>query len=103
VQEYKVSILPIAKDDIANIYYYIAPENPDAALKLTSNILKQIDTLAIFPTRCPLIRHVELAGQQYRMLIVDNYNIFFKILGDDVIVFRVLHSRRDYLYLLEQE
>ena len=101
MQAYNVNMLPIAREDVADIYYYIALDSLDAALSVTDNIMDKIDTLASFPSRCPLVPDGELAKQGYRMLIIDSYIAFFKVFETDVLVYRVLHGKRDYPQLLE--
>jgi len=101
MQIYNVNVLPIAREDVAEIYYYIALDNSNAALTVTNNIMDKIDTLSSFPERCPLIPDGTLAKQGYRMLIIGSYIAFFKVLEINVLVYRVLHGKRDYPQLLE--
>jgi len=98
---YEVDVLPIARDDIAEIYNYIALDNPNAALRVTDEIMDKIDTLAEFPERCPMVPDSVLAKRGYRMLIIENYIAFFKVFRADVLIYRVLHGKRDYPQLLE--
>ena len=98
---YNVDILPIARDDIAGIYNYIALDNPNAALRMANEIMDKIDSLEEFPARCPTVPDIILAQQGYRMLIIENYIVFFKVFKADVLVYRVLHAKRDYPQLLE--
>jgi plasmid stabilization system protein ParE len=99
---YNVDVLPIARADIADIYNYISLDNPNAALRVTEEIMDKIDTLAEFPERCPMVPDNVLARQGYRMLIIESYIAFFKVLKADVLVYRVLHGKRDYPQLLDQ-
>jgi plasmid stabilization system protein ParE len=99
--DYNIEILPLARDDLAEIYHYIALDNPEAALKTTDNIMEKIESLAIFPERCALVQDGFLAKQGYRKLSVGNYLVFFKIFQNTVIVYRVLHGKRNYPKLLE--
>jgi plasmid stabilization system protein ParE len=96
-----VSVLPIAREDIAEIYYYIALDNPDAALKTADNIADKIDALSQFPERCPLVPDGTLAKQGYRMLVIGSYIAFFKLFDAEVLVYRILHGKRDYPQMLE--
>ena len=98
---YNVYVLPVAKGDVAEIYHYIAFDNPNAALRVTDEILDKIDTLNEFPERCPMVPDSVLAKQGYRMLIIEPYIAFFKVFKEDVLVYRVLHGKRDYPQLLE--
>jgi len=68
---------------------------------MTDEILDKIDTLELFPDRCPVVPDGNLAQLGYRMLIIGNYIAFFKVYEDEVIVYRVLHGKRDYPQLLE--
>ncbi|HHV15193.1 MAG TPA: type II toxin-antitoxin system RelE/ParE family toxin, partial [Gelria sp.] len=43
----------------------------------------------------------ELSKQKYRMLIIDSYIVFYKVIDDEVVVYRVLHGMRDYPQLLK--
>jgi plasmid stabilization system protein ParE len=107
MQIYNLNMLPIAREDLADIYCYIALDNPDAALKTTDNILDIIDALREFPNRYPLVSDAALAKQGYRMLIEGSYIAFFKVFEytedekGEVLVYRVLHGKRDYRLLLE--
>ena len=97
---YNVNVLPIARDDIAEIYSYIVQDNPKAALRITNEILDKVETLSEFPNRCPIVPDKLLAQQGFRMLIIGNYLAFFKVYRSEVIVFRVLHGKRNYPQLL---
>ena len=98
---YNVDVLPIARDDIAEIYQYIALDNPDAALRIADEIMDKIDELGGFPERYPMVPDGLLARQGYRMLIIGHYIAFFKVSESEVLVYRVLHGKRDYPQLLD--
>ena len=98
---FNVDVLPIAREDIAEIYHYIALDNPNAALRVTDEIIDKIDTLNEFPERCPIVPDNVLSRQGYRMLIIDPYIAFFKVFKSEVLVYRVLHGKRDYPQLLK--
>lgn len=96
----RVAILAIARDDIEEIYLYIAADNEGAALALSNKILDQIDTLAVFPFAGRIVMDSELAKREYRMLVVDGYIVFYRVINGTAVVYRVLHGARDYPYLL---
>ena len=101
MQTYDVNVLPIARDDIAEIYHFIAIDNPNAAMRLADEIMDKIDSLEQFPERCPLVTDRLLAQEGYRMLIIGKYIAFYKVFMTEVCVYRVLHGMRDYPQLLE--
>lgn len=96
MSKYKVRIMQIARDDIGEIYFYIATDSPKSALAVTDKILDKIDTLAELPLLGKIVPDNELAKREYRMLTSDNNIIFYKAVDDEVIVYRVLHGMRDY-------
>lgn len=98
---YKIEILQIAREDIGEIFFYIAAESPALALAMTEKITDKIDTLAEFPLIGKIVPDNELAKQEYRMLIINSYIVFYKIIDDEVVVYRVLHGMRDYPDLLK--
>lgn len=101
MSKYKIAILQIAREDIGEIFYYIATHNPTAALAMADKITNKIETLAELPLIGKVVPDNELAKQEYRMLIVDNYIAFYKIIDDQIVVYRVLHGSRDYPDLLK--
>jgi len=100
MQTYNVDILPAAKCDIAEIYHYIALENPDGALRTLEGIMSKIDTLAEFPERCPPVPDDMLARQGCRMFVIGDYIAFFKIFKAEVLIYRFLNGKRDHPQLL---
>ncbi len=94
--KYKIAILQIAREDIGEIFFYIAADSPKSALEMTDKITDKIDMLAELPIIGKIVPDNELAKQDYRMLIIDNYIAFYKVIDDEVVVYRVLHGMRDY-------
>ena len=101
MSKYKIKILQIAREDIGEIFYYISEESSKSALEMTDKIINQIDTLAELPFIGKIVQDNELAKQEYRMMIIDSYIAFYKVIDDEVVVYRVLHGMRDYLDLLK--
>jgi len=101
VSKHKVTILQIAREDIGEIYFYIAVDSPKSALAMTDKITDKIDMLAELPLIGKIVSDNELAKQEYRMLIINNFIAFYKVIDDEVVVYRVLHGMRDYPDLLK--
>ncbi|MEP6890052.1 MAG: type II toxin-antitoxin system RelE/ParE family toxin, partial [Nitrospirota bacterium] len=38
----------------------------------------------------------------YRVLVVDNYLVFYKVKGKTILVYRILHGARDIMHLLSE-
>lgn len=101
MSKYKIRILQLAREDIGEIYFYIAADSPKSALAMTDKITNKIDTLAELPIIGKIVPDNELAKQEYRMLIIDSYIAFYKVIDDEVVVYRVLHGMRYYPDLLK--
>ena len=93
-KKFSVDITATAEDDVAEIWEYIAQDNPDAATAFVLRLEEQIGTLERFPERCALVRENELLGTAYRHLVYGNYRTIFKIVKSRVIIMRVLHRAR---------
>ena len=100
MSKYKVTVLQIAREDIGEIFFYIAADSPKSAVEMTDKIIDKIDMLAELPHIGKIVPDNELAKQEYRMLIIDNYIVFYKVFDNEVVVYRVLHGMRDYPELL---
>ncbi|MDD3363806.1 MAG: type II toxin-antitoxin system RelE/ParE family toxin [Syntrophomonas sp.] len=100
MSKYKVTILQIAREDIGEIYFYIAVDSPKSALAMTDKITEKIDTLAELPLIGKIVPDNELAKQEYRMLIIDSYIAFYKVIDNEIVVYR-LHGMRDYPDLIK--
>ena len=88
-----------AEADLDEVWSYIAQESraPDIARHLVESIAERFDLLSVHPrmgrTRSDLRRGL-------RSHPVGNYIIFYRIVGVDVVILRVLHGRRDIGALL---
>jgi len=100
MSKYKVTVLQIAREDIGEIFFYIAVDSLKSALEMTDKITDKIDMLAELPHLGKIVPDNELAKQEYRMLIINNYIVFYKVIENEVVVYRVLHGMRDYPELL---
>ena len=93
---------PEALQDLNEIWNYILSElcNQDAAENVVNKIMDTIDKLATFPEMGALLSNVANIESDYRFVISGSYMAFYRLLGIDVYVDRVLYGRRDYLRVL---
>lgn len=91
-----------AQRDLADIKAYITEdlENPQAALSVVTKITKTIRMLRDHALIGASLSSVANVSTDYRFLTSGNYIIFYRAVGKDVFVDRVLYGRRDYLRLL---
>lgn len=82
-----------AEDDLANIWRYVAQHDAAAADRLIADIQEATDRLIDHPLSASDWAHLRPG---LRKLTVGNYGVFHRVIGDDVVIQRVLHMRRDF-------
>jgi toxin ParE1/3/4 len=98
--KYQINLTEAAEQDLTKLVDYIADENPAGALKVAIRIEKNILKLENFPLIGVVPRIRRLARKGYRILIVDDYPIFYVIVDNEIIeIRRILSSKRDYQFL----
>ena len=80
--------------DVAEIWDYIAQDNPANAEPFIQKLTEQIKTLEAFPEHCPLIAENRILGTFYRHLIYGHYRTIFRITDQKVIILRIIHGAR---------
>lgn len=102
---YKLEFLPIAKNDIDNIIYYISINlgNKIAAVNLSKKFIDGANGILIFPYGVPVY---EIAGKlknEYRRVRVNNYLMFYTINEEKkvITIVRVLYRKMDIENLLK--
>jgi len=93
-KKFRVEVTATAEADIDEIWDYIASDNPRTASDFILRMEAQIGDLECFPERCPRVPESRLLGERYRHLLFGQYRAIFRIVGDRVIVMRVLHGAR---------
>ena len=89
---YQVIIAPLARDDLIEIADYIAQDSPANAVTWIATLEQAIHSLASMPGR---FAQRDDLRPGHRVLSIGNYLIFYRIIGSDVEVVRVLHGARD--------
>jgi len=90
-----VELLPIARDDVNNALVYIAAEDPGAADQLLDELLAAMDQLSRFPLSAPEVSVGGRHPRRYYRVPVPPYNVYYRIIGDRIVVMRVLYERMD--------
>lgn len=88
----KVSWLPTASDDLAEILTYIAARSPNAALSLRHRIESAVLPLAEHPY---LYRPGRVPGTR-ELVAHPNYVVVYRVTDMAIEVINVLHSRQEY-------
>jgi toxin ParE1/3/4 len=99
--KFTVRLLSTAEQDLLDIIDYLVAENPQAAPSVVDRIEKRLKNL----TRHPLLGRVpadtKLARLNYRVLVVVEYLVFYKVHGKTILIYRIIRGSRDVVPLLE--
>ena len=76
----EVKITKNAEKDMMLIYEYILNDlkSPQTALKYFNQLASSINSLNLFPERCPIVKEFIKLGIKIRRLNVNNHAIFYK-------------------------
>ena len=86
-------LTPSAKQDVNDIWDYIANDNIEAA----DRVLDALESAMVKIAKNPSIGHwrEELAGRRYRFFLVSSYLIIYRREEKPLQIVRVLHAARD--------
>ena len=90
----KVTITKNAEKDMMSIYEYILNDlkSPQTALKYFNQLASSINSLNLFPERCPIVKEFIKLGIRIRRLNVNNYAVFYKYENNAVTILGVFHA-----------
>ena len=100
MKKYNVVIMSLAEKDINEIFSYIANESIENANKVLEDFYKVFENLELYPFMFKEINKILVNKKDYRLIQVDNYLIFYKINTKNVYIMRIIHSKRNYNFLL---
>lgn len=100
--KYKINYTSKARRDLEEIWDYIISEyqNASSADRIIQSIMDAVDQLEHFPNLGPSLDSIVDAKSDYRFLTTGNYLTFYRILGEEIRIERVLYGGRDYLSCL---
>ncbi len=98
-RRHRIKYSPAAVDDMDEIFSYISRDNTTAAETMLEKIDRGIGRLTEHPHMGSVLSNEEYALIQsgYRFIVIQPYLVFYRIMGDTVVIHRILHGRRDYL------
>ena len=94
---YRLKYPPLARKDLVDIINYIADnlKVPKAAMDLVDAIECSIHRLQQFPYSCRVYQPVEPLDDEYRMLTVKNYLVFYVVTEHEVEIRRIIYAMMD--------
>ena len=105
MKRWNITVTPEFRDDVRNIYSYIANEllDPASAKNVADRILKAVASLSELPLRYPLYEKEPWQSRGLRKLTVGNYIVFYLANEETgtVIVLHVFYAGRNVEKCLE--
>jgi toxin ParE1/3/4 len=99
---YEIEFLPAAYSDLDEIFDYIMADSPIEASKILDIIMSSLQRLEKFPhSGAPLLDRI-FKQFSFRMVIIEPYIAFYRVIEDKVFVYRILHGSRNYSHLLKE-
>ncbi len=88
--------LSIAQDDLVSILDWIAQDSASRAKVFVDSVANRIGRLEHHPLMGRIPRNEKLKKLGYRVLVVENYLVFYVQRGRTVEIHRVLHGSRHF-------
>ena len=96
--QYKINYTSKAQRDLDDIWDYIVSEfqNTSSANRILGSIMDAVEQLEHFPGLGPSLDSIIDVKSDYRFLTTGKYLTFYRILGDEIRVERIMYGGRDY-------
>lgn len=98
-KKYKIEYLPSSVRDLTDIVEYIKIDSPQSAMNFIDKIDESISRLEQFPFIGIAPKDIRLQSLGYRMLIIENYLVFYVVSDDIVEIRRIISGKRKYDFL----
>ena len=92
VKRWRLLWTELARDDLREILRFIRQDNPVAARNVIREIREKVERLAQFPLSGRAVP--ELSDTSFREVIVENYRVIYRLVGNTVEILTVVHGRR---------
>jgi len=100
VSRFRIVYLHKAQQDLLEIFAYIAADRPQAARRILMDFDRSIARLEKFPRSGTVPNDPALKRRGYRILVVEDYLVFYLIKDKLIQIRRVLHGRGQYGLIL---
>jgi plasmid stabilization system protein ParE len=89
----KVIWAPLAEQQVADAFAYIAAERPGAALKRFERVVAKTESLSEMPDQGRMVP--EAQRQSVREVLVEPYRVVYLREDEVIVILTVQHERRD--------
>jgi len=99
---HKLKYLPLAQKDLRDITSYIADilKAPKAAIDLLDALDASISRLTQFPYSCKVYQPIQVLEDEYRILPIKNYLVFYVVTEREVEIRRIIYAKMDISKIL---
>lgn len=96
--EYTLEFLPAALNDMSEIVGYFAINSKKGALRIHGKMIDAAERIERHPYSGVTVPDKKLAGDGYRMAVIENYLMFYKVFENErrITVYRFINGKRDY-------
>ena len=98
----KVEFLQDALDDLEELIEYIAKDSVVAAEKMHNQVVLKANELKEFPGRGRPVPEPKMKEAGWRMIFIPQYVAFYRIIKDNVLIYRIFHGSSNYPKLYDQ-
>ena len=88
-------IPPTAKESLRAIIDYIKKDSPTAAVKVRKKLIDITKSLNELPERFSKEEYLSGKPGNYRSVTQWHYKIVYKVLSDEVVILRFIHTSQD--------
>ncbi len=97
-KEYRVELTLKAQTDLRDIAaYHKLQVGPVSAAHITDKLLDKLEMLGSFPDMGVNVPAQRIRDAGFQMLIVDEYNCFYRKEAEQVIVYHIVHGSTNYI------
>ncbi|MBI4224384.1 MAG: type II toxin-antitoxin system RelE/ParE family toxin [Deltaproteobacteria bacterium] len=97
---YSVFYLSPAEKDLEAVFDFIRRDSPASAERFLKRVDRSVARLGRFPLTGVVPRDRFLRQKGFRVLVVGNYLVFYRVERKAVWIYRILHGKRRYQFLL---
>ncbi len=83
-----------ARNDLKQIYDYIAKDSRYYATNVVQNIVSKTENLDVFPEMGRVVP--EIGDKNVRELIIYSYRLIYEVVPNDIQILAILHGKRDF-------
>jgi len=98
-KEHTIIYLDPAQQDLLDIFDYIKGDSPLSAERFIEKIDKTIAKLSSFPDLGSFPKDLRLKHLGYRVLVIDDFLVFYALKNEKIEIRRILHGKRRYTEL----